>query len=54
MGHHKSENDELRDDREGQEERRQEVRDEVFEATDGGADGLGSQDERRKAGDEAH
>lgn len=42
-------NDELRDEREEQEERRQEVRD----ATDG-MDDLGSQDERRKEGDETH
>lgn len=49
MGHHKS-NDELRDDRRGQEEHRQETRDEVFDDADGAVDDLGSQDERRKEG----
>ena len=49
MGHDK--NDELREAREGQEAHRQEVRDDVFDETDGGADDLGSQDERRKDGE---
>ncbi|MDF0528719.1 hypothetical protein P0W64_02715 [Tsukamurella sp. 8F] len=49
MGHHKD-NDELRDDRRGQEERRQELRDDVFEDADGAVEDLGSQDERRKEG----
>ena len=53
MGDH-SKNDELREDRYDQEERRQDVRDEVFDENDGEADNLGSQDERRKEGDEAH
>jgi len=52
MGHDK--NDELREDRYDQEERRQDVRDEAFDESDGDADDLGSQDERRKEGDEAH
>lgn len=50
MGHHKS-NKELRDhageQRREHDERRQEIRDEVFEDTDGGVDDLGSQDRRR-------
>lgn len=41
--------DELRDERETQEERREELRD----ATDG-SDDLGSQDERRDEGDRHH
>ena len=41
--------DELRDDREAQEERREELRDETL-----GADDLGSQDERRDEGDGEH
>ncbi|AQP47164.1 hypothetical protein BW730_06185 [Tessaracoccus aquimaris] len=41
--------DELRDDREEQEERREEIRDETL-----GADDLGSQDERRDEGDREH
>jgi hypothetical protein len=49
MGHHKG-NDELREDRLDQEEHRQDIRDEVFEETDGDVDDLGSQDERRKEG----
>jgi len=49
MGHHKG-NDELREDRRGQEQHRQEIRDEVFEEGDGAVDDLGSQDERRKEG----
>ncbi|MGO4679550.1 hypothetical protein [Microbacterium sp. 2MCAF23] len=47
MGHDK--NDELRDEREGQEERRQHRRDEAFDET-GGVDDEGSQDERREEG----
>ncbi|MDR2323537.1 MAG: hypothetical protein LBE60_18055 [Microbacterium sp.] len=47
MGHDK--NDELREDREDQEERRQHHRDETFAAT-GDVDDEGSQDERRKEG----
>lgn len=47
MGHDK--NDELREDREDQEERRQHHRDETFSAT-GDVDDEGSQDERRKEG----
>ncbi len=50
MGHHKS-NDELRDERFGQDEHRQELRDEVSEETDGDdVPDFGSQDERRKEG----
>lgn len=49
MGHHKG-NDELREDRNEQEQHRQEIRDEVFEETGGEAADLGSQDERRKEG----
>lgn len=49
MGHHKD-NDELREGRSDQEQHRQDIRDEVFEETDGGVDDLGSQDERRKDG----
>lgn len=41
-------NDELRDERDAQEAHRQELRDEVFDETEGGADDFGSQDERRK------
>lgn len=47
MGHHKS-NKDIRDEDLGQEERRQEIRDEAFEETEGGVADLGSQDERRK------
>lgn len=48
MGHHKG-NDELRDERSGQEEHRQELRDEVSEESAGlDVADLGSQDERRK------
>lgn len=49
MGHHKD-NDELRDERNEQEEKRQDERDEAFEETDGGTYDRGSQDERRKEG----
>lgn len=49
MGHHKD-NDELRKDRFDQEKRREDLRDEALEGTDGGSDDLGSQDERRKEG----
>lgn len=52
MGHHKD-NDELREDRFNQDERRQEVRDEVIDETGGDIDDLGSQDERRKEGRDA-
>lgn len=52
MAHH-DKNDELREDRFDQETRRQDVRDEVFDETDGGADDLGSQDERRQEGRDA-
>lgn len=54
MGHHKENNNERRDDRLEQEERRQEVRDETFGESEGGADNLGSQDDRRKDGDNSH
>jgi hypothetical protein len=50
---HETKNDELRDDRLDQEQRRQEIRDEVFEDTAGEGDDLGSQDERRKEGRDA-
>lgn len=50
MGHDK--NDELREERQGQEAHRQDERDDVFEETGGGADDLGSQDERRNEGDD--
>ena len=43
-------NDDLREDRNDQEERRQDIRDDVFTDTDGGTDDLGSQDARRKEG----
>jgi hypothetical protein len=47
MGHDK--NDELREDREHQEEHRQHLRDEAFEK-DGSVADAGSQDERREEG----
>lgn len=53
MSHDKSKNDELRDENREQEERRQHLRDETFEVT-GEADDIGSQDARRREGDEAH
>ena len=53
MSHHKS-NEDRREEREGHDERRQEIRDEVFAETDGGVDDQGSQDERRKQGDDRH
>jgi hypothetical protein len=43
-------NDELRDDHLAQDEHRQDLRDEVFEETDGGVDDIGPQDQRRKEG----
>lgn len=49
MGHH--DNDKVRDERAEQDERRQELRDEVFDKTGGEVDNLGSQDKRRKAGE---
>lgn len=53
MGHH-SKNDELREDRFDQEARRQDVRDEVIDESNGREnDDLGSQDERRKEGKDA-
>lgn len=51
MGHHNNDNDERRDERLEHDERRQEIRDEVFDETDGGVADLGSQDERRKEGE---
>lgn len=54
MGHHDNNHDAQRDERLKQEEHRQEVRDEVFDETGGKADDLGSQDERRKQGDNSH
>lgn len=54
MSHDKDKNDELRDDRENQEERRQEFRDQTSQEADGELDSLGSQDERRKDGDNRH
>ncbi|MEJ1091536.1 hypothetical protein [Microbacterium istanbulense] len=48
MGHHKG-NDELRNEHEAQDERRQEKRDEAFDA-DGGVLDEASQDERRDRG----
>ncbi|WP_158607517.1 hypothetical protein [Flexivirga caeni] len=53
MGHHKP-NSELRDERRAHDERRQELRDDVFAETEGGVDDVGSQDERRHEGDERH
>lgn len=50
-GHDK--NEELRERDEAQDEQRQQVRDEAFDLT-GEADDLGSQDERRKQGDQDH
>ncbi len=47
MGHDK--NEELRDDREKQDEHRQEQRDDAFDK-DGGVSDIGSQDERRHEG----
>lgn len=47
MGHRKD-NNELRTER-AEQEKRQEVRDEAFEQSEG-TDNLGSQDERRKEG----
>lgn len=49
MNHH-SKNDALRQDRLDEEARRQDVRDEVADETDGDVDDVGSQDERRKEG----
>lgn len=46
-------NDGLRDDRENQEEERQELRDDAFEAAGEVAD-FGSQDERRHEGDHSN
>lgn len=55
MGHEESKNDKLREGREGAEERRQELRDELSpETTEGEQENLGSQDERRKEGSERH
>ena len=53
MNHDKSKNDELRDEEREHDERRQHLRDEAFDAT-GETDDIGSQDARRKEGDEAH
>ncbi len=53
MGHHKG-NEERREETLEHDERRQEIRDEVFEETGGDVDNLGSQDERRKEGDARH
>ncbi|NYJ74879.1 hypothetical protein [Allobranchiibius huperziae] len=50
MGHHKP--NETSEERLEHDERRQESRDEVFEDTGGGVDDEGSQDERRKEGDD--
>ncbi|MBO1756503.1 hypothetical protein [Allobranchiibius sp. CTAmp26] len=49
MGHHKP-NEEIRNHRQEHDERRQETRNEAFDATNGGVDDLGSQDKRRKEG----
>lgn len=46
----KDKNDELRDERNEQEEHRQHLRDRAFEEGDGAIDDAGSQDERRKEG----
>ena len=51
MGHHKD-NDELRDEHESQEAHRQHERDEAFADGEGEVFDEGSQDERRKEGDE--
>lgn len=52
MSHDKDKNDELRDDRLKQEEHRQNLRDDVSPEADGDEDNLGSQDERRKEGND--
>lgn len=50
MGRDNGKNDDLREEHDEQNERRQQLRDEVFEETEGGVDDFGSQDERRKEG----
>lgn len=46
--------DDLREEREEQEEARQRSRDEAFDETGGTTESLGSQDRRREEGDARH